>query len=302
MSKKRIIFFGFGDVGGKCLKVLLNDPDSELVAIFTHDTDPHEKEWFETPEFIAKERNIPIFKPASLKALEWVKIVEDLNCDLILSLFYRNRIPLSIFSQAKLGAYNMHGSYLPTYRGRAPLNWAIINGEDFGGVSLHVLEEDFDTGDIVAQEKVMFGKDEYVGSIQPKITQAAVNVLKTSLPMLLSGKPHLTKQDASLATYFGKRTPEDGKLDFSKSARSQFNMVRALSHPFPGAWTSDLFSAKTIVWQAKVLDLESAFKETGIKKEILEKSKPAAIVSKTPLLVRCADDFLLIENCEDVKV
>ena len=155
--------------------------------------------------------------------------------DLILSLYYRNFIPEEIFSQAKLGAYNMHGSYLPTYRGRAPLNWSIINGESYCGVTLHTLEKKFDTGEIVEQEKVEFGPDEYVGDIQPRVSAAAVRVLEKALPSLLAGNPKTFKQDESKASYFGKRTPEDGRIDFTKTAREVFNLIRGVSKPFPGA-------------------------------------------------------------------
>ena len=147
-TEARIVFFGFSDVGYRCLKYLW-DQGCNVVAVFTHDTDAHETEWFETPESFAKKEFIDVFKPTTLKTEKWFRKIKYMKPDLILSCYYRNFIPEEIFSQAKFGAYNMHGSYLPTYRGRAPLNWAVINGEDYTGVSLHVMEKSFDTGDIV---------------------------------------------------------------------------------------------------------------------------------------------------------
>lgn len=144
----------------------------------------------------------------------------------------------------------MHGSYLPAYRGRAPLNWAIINGESYGGVSLHVLEKKFDTGAVVDQEKVDFGENEYVGDIQPRISDAALRVFTRSLESLLDGNPKTVPQDLSKASYFGKRTPEDGRIDFSKTAREVFNLIRGVSKPFPGAFT-EIDGQKTVIWQSE---------------------------------------------------
>lgn len=117
-NKPRILFFGFSDVGYKCLKLLL-DKGCDVIGVFTHDTDPHEAHWFKTPESLAKENFIRVFKPTTLKTEKWFRKVKYMKPDLILSLYYRNFIPEEIFSLAKLGAYNMHGSYLPSYRGRA---------------------------------------------------------------------------------------------------------------------------------------------------------------------------------------
>ena len=279
---KKILFFGFSDLGYQCLKYLI-DEEYYVVGVFTHDTDPHENQWFETAESIAKENFIPVFKPSTLKTEKWFRKVKYMQPDLILSVYYRNIIPEEIFSQAKYGAYNMHGSYLPTYRGRAPLNWAIINGESHSGVSLHVLEKKFDTGAIVDQEKVEFTENEYVGDIQPRITQAGVNVFVRSLEKLLDGNPTLTPQDESNATYFGKRTPEDGRIDFNKSAKEVFNLVRALSKPYPGAF-ANINGNNTVIWRAKIGD---------------DTTLPAGtVVSKNPLTIACADKLIIAEEFE----
>ncbi len=283
----RILFFGFSDAGSKCLRYLL-EKGCRVVGLFTHDTDPHEKRWFETPEQIARERLIPVFKPARLGSKEWTEKVGLLKPDLILSIYYRKIIPEEIFRLAKLGAYNMHGSYLPEYRGRAPLNWSIINGEDHCGASLHVLEKNFDTGAIVDREKVEFGPDEYVGEIQPRVTEAALKVLKRALPSLLEGNPKTTAQDASKASYFGRRTPEDGRIDFSKSAREVYNLVRGVGKPFPGAFT-DITNPRSIIWKAKI--------GGNCRGE-----KPGTVVLRTPLTIACSDKFIVAEEVERVQI
>jgi methionyl-tRNA formyltransferase len=188
-----------------------------------------------------------------LKDPVWEERIRELKPDLILSMYYRNMIPTRLLNLAPLGAYNMHGSFLPRYRGRAPLNWAIINGEDHTGVSLHVMVKEADAGEVVDQEKVFIGPEETAAAVLPRIREAAVKVLGRQLAGLLSGTAPRTPQDHSLATYFGKRTPEDGRIDWTKSAREIFNLVRALSQPFPGAFTDILIGGKTarlMIWKA----------------------------------------------------
>lgn len=282
--RPRILFFGFSDVGYRCLKLLL-DRGCDVIGVFTHDADPHEAHWFRTPESLARENFIRVFKPGTLKTEKWFRKVRYMKPDLILSLYYRNFIPEEIFSQARLGAYNMHGSYLPAYRGRAPLNWSIINGEDHCGVTLHTIEKKFDAGEIVDREKVGFGPDEYVGDIQPRVAEAAVRVLERALPSLLAGNPKLEKQDESKASYFGKRTPEDGRIDFSKSAREVFNLVRGVSKPFPGAF-AEIGGKRYTIWRAKPL-------------ENFEGGEPGAIVSLSPLVVACGRGALEVSEFDE---
>jgi len=160
----RVLFFGYSEVGYACLEMLLNR-GVNVVAVFTHEGEAHETQWYRSVPKLAERHNIPVYTPASLKDPQWTELIEKLQPDLLLSLYYRNMIPERIFSQAKLGAYNMHGSYLPRYRGRAPLNWAIIHGEDHTGVSLHVMEKSADTGDIIDQEKIPIGQQESAGDL-----------------------------------------------------------------------------------------------------------------------------------------
>ncbi len=251
----KIVFFGFGDVGYKCLKYLLEN-DYFVLAVFTHDFDSHENNWFNTPESLAKEYGIDVYKPTNLKSAKWIRKFKYINPDLILSLYYRNKIPSEIFTQAQLGAYNLHGSYLPSYKGRAPLNWAIINGEKYTGVSLHIIEETFDTGDIIAQKKIEILPNEYVADIQTKVAQEALTLFKDNLDNIILQRVQPKKQidikDVK-ASYYGKRTPQDSRIDFSKSAVEIYNLIRAVSYPFNGAFFEDE-KCKYILWKADILD------------------------------------------------
>ena len=291
---QRILFFGFGDVGYKCLKYML-DNNYNVVGAFTHDRDPHEKDWFETAESLALARSIPVFKPKSLKDPKWAQEVEKLSPDLILSLYYRNRIPESIFSQARLGAYNMHGSYLPSYKGRAPLNWAILNGENYTGVSLHVLEKDFDTGDIVARKKVDIAPDDYVGDVQPKVSAAAVEIFSQTLPKLLDASAERIKQSQlqGESSYFGKRCPEDSRMDFSKSAAQLRNLVRAVSRPFNGAFF-DKDGRRYILWKA---DVEQLLPDAQAGSVLAQQPDCLKVAAKDGVLV--SKDFQIIDIPQD---
>lgn len=232
---RRVLVFGYSEVGHRCLELLLQRGVS-VVGVFTHEDDPAEQSWFQSVAALAQRHGIPVFQPESLRGPEWQETVRDLQPDLILSLYYRNMIPMPLLEVAPLGAFNMHGSLLPRYRGRAPLNWAIINGEDHSGVTLHVMEKSADTGAIVDQEPIPVGPQESVADVLPRVPQAAARVLDRQLDALLRGTAPLAPQDHRQATYFGRRTPADGKIDWSLDCRSVFNFVRAITKPFPGAF------------------------------------------------------------------
>jgi methionyl-tRNA formyltransferase len=251
MPTPRVLFFGYSEVGYSTLELLLARGVA-VVGVFTHGDNQSENLWFRSVPKLAAAHGLPVFTPDSLKDPVWEERIRELRPDLILSMYYRNMIPTRLLNLAPLGAFNMHGSYLPRYRGRAPLNWAIINGEDHTGVSLHVMVKEADAGDVVDQEKIPIGPEETAADVLPRVREAAVRVLGRQLDGLLAGRAPRTPQNHSLATYFGKRTPEDGRIDWTKSAREIFNLVRALSQPFPGAFTDvniDGTTPRMLVWK-----------------------------------------------------
>ena len=136
MSKPRILFFGYSEVGYACLDLLLQRGDN-VVGLITHEDNPTEKIWFKTPALAARERGIPVFTPDSVNTPEWIERITELKPDLILSVYYRHMISPAVLAIPPLGAFNMHGSLLPQYRGRAPINWAVLHGESRIGMTLH---------------------------------------------------------------------------------------------------------------------------------------------------------------------
>ena len=280
----KIVFFGFGDVGYKCLKYLLEE-EYNVVAVFTHELDSHENAWFKSPEKIAKEYWVDTYKPTMLNTQKWFRKIKYLKPDLILSVYYRSRIPEEIFKQARLGAYNLHGSYLPAYRGRAPLNWAILNGENYTGATLHTLEKDFDTGDIVARKKVEFTNEEYVADVQKRQAKTAVELFVEALPLLFSTNVVKIKQsELGDASYFCKRTPADSRIDFSKTANEIRNLVRAVSRPFNGAFF-EIENKRYVVWKADIVETSEKL-EAG---KIIKQTDSELIFSASDAFLRSTD-------------
>jgi len=154
---------------------------------------------------------------------------------------------------ARLAALNLHGSLLPKYRGRCPVNWVLVKGEEKTGVTLHVMEVKPDAGDIVAQREVEIAFEDTAHSLFLKLASAARTLMKEILPELLRGSiPRVPQRGAS--SYFGGRRPEDGLVDWSADARTVYNLVRAVTHPYPGAFTF-VDEKKLFIWKAQPIDI-----------------------------------------------
>jgi methionyl-tRNA formyltransferase len=209
--------------------------------VVTHADDPGETRWYASVFDFARKKGLRVLADPGLESLD----VDQ--PDLIFSFYYRRMLPMSLLGRARLGAFNLHGSLLPKYRGRAPLNWAILKGERETGVTLHEMVEKPDAGRIVEQQAVPIGPDETALEVFRKLTDAAEVVLERSLPGLVAGKPALRAQDLSAGSYYGRRTPEDGRIDWTKSAREIHNLVRAVAPPFPGAFSDRLKVHRTAI-------------------------------------------------------
>ncbi|HXM78106.1 MAG TPA: formyltransferase [Thermoanaerobaculia bacterium] len=245
----RVAVFAYSDTGHACLKALL-DRGSEVVFVATHADRPDETRWFPSVADLARSRGIePVLAEdaADPRVLEQVRRA---NPQLLFSFYYRGILPRGLLEVPALGAYNMHGSLLPKFRGRAPVNWAVALGETQTGATLHVMTERADAGDIVDQEAVPIGPDDTALEVQRRVTEAAVRILARRLPDLEAGKARRIPQNESLATKFGRRTPEDGRIDWSRSAKQVHDLVRAVTHPYPGAFT-DVFGGKTYIWKTR---------------------------------------------------
>ena len=286
MSKPRIVFFGYSEVGYECLSLLLERGDN-VVALITHEDNPNEKIWFKTPAVAAKEKGVPVFTPESVNNPEWRERIAELKPDLILSVYYRNMIGTKILDLPPLGAWNMHGSLLPAYRGRAPINWAILHGESRIGMTLHRMVKSADAGAIIDQNGVNLTPRDTAEEAFRKVLPCARRILARQIDALLAGKVREKAQDESKATYFGGRKPEDGRIAWTQTSRQIFNLIRAVTDPYPGAFT-DVGPARLMVWWAET-DSAAARDRHGA---------PGEILSLAPLVVATADGAMELTRTE----
>ena len=238
----RAVVFAYHDVGVRCLRVLL-DAGVDVALVVTHRDDPNENVWFGNVASLAAERGLSVLIDPDEKTL--LEKIASIAPDFIFSFYYRRMLPPSILRLAKRGAFNMHGSLLPKYRGRAPVNWAVLNGETETGATLHEMVEKPDAGRIVDQQAVAIGPDETAVDVFKKVTDAAETVLRRCIKGLLTGKAVLKPQNLSMGSYFGGRKPEDGRIDWTRSAAEIHNLVRAVAPPYPGAFSGRMRVLRT---------------------------------------------------------
>jgi methionyl-tRNA formyltransferase len=230
------VVFAYHDVGVNCLKALL-DAGFKIDLVVTHQDDPNENVWFASVAKLCQEKNIAYITPQANQLLELIPKLQSLSPDYIFSFYYRHMIPADILSCAKIAALNMHGSLLPKYRGRAPVNWAILHGETETGATLHIMEAKPDAGDIVGQSAVAIGPNETATDVFGKVSQAAVTVINAVLPSLTQGIVPRRPNELQKGSYFGGRKPADGQIHWNQSAAQVHNLVRAVAPPYPGAFT-----------------------------------------------------------------
>ena len=282
MNRPRILFFGYSEVGFACLDLLVQR-GCDIIGLVTHEDHPDEKIWFKTPAVAATEHGIPVFTPESVNTPEWREKIREMKPDLILSVYYRHMIGQAILDIPPLGAFNMHGSLLPKYRGRAPINWAVLHGEPRIGMTLHRMVKRADAGEIIDQESIDISLTDTAEQAFRKVLPCAPTVLARQLDHLLTGTTTGTPQDEAQATYFGGRKPEDGRIDWPRTSEEIFNLIRAVTDPYPGAFT-EFGDAKLMVWWAE---------------PIAEKSgKSGEILSVSPLTVATGDGALHLTRTE----
>jgi len=228
--------FAYHNVGVACLEVLRKH-GVNVQLVVTHVDNPKETIWFDSVARLAAENGIPVVTPEDPNTSVFIEQLRALSPDFIFSFYYRHMLIPAVLATAMRGAFNMHGSLLPKYRGRVPINWAIINGETETGATLHEMVEKPDAGRIVGQQVVAIGPDETAEEVFGKVTAAAASVLDAALPALMAGTVVLETQDLSKGSYFGGRRPEDGVIDWNAPAESIHNLVRAVAPPYPGATT-----------------------------------------------------------------
>lgn len=233
----RAVVFAYHDVGDRCLRTLVSG-GWEVPLVITHRPDLNEKPWFADVGMTAQEYDIAVARPDLPSEPSVLRMLDEARPDFVFSFYYRHLLPDGILRSARRAALNMHGSLLPRFRGRAPVNWAILSGMHETGVTLHHMTSRADAGDIVDQQAVPILMDDDARMVMAKITFAAELVLARNLPSIALGTASRRPQNPQEGEYRGRRKPEDGRIDWSQSALAIHNLVRAVAPPFPGAFTS----------------------------------------------------------------
>ncbi len=241
-------------MGCIALKVL-RELGIRVPAVFTHHDNPNENIWFDSLSKLATDMGIPVYFPSNINDSKWVEIIKRLRPEIILSCYFRQMVGEEILRIPRMAAVNLHGSLLPRYRGRCPVNWQIVNGERVGGLTLHHMVKKADAGDIIAQKEVEIDIEDTALTLYRKLEGCAGPLLTQYIPQLLKGTAPRIPQDHSRASYFGGRTPEDGKIDWSWEAIRIYNLIRAVTWPYPGAFTF-LNGEKIMFWKAQLTSLD----------------------------------------------
>ena len=238
----------YHDVGYACLEKLI-ELGADIAAVVTHADSPRETIWFRSVRDLAFDNCLPVYQPSNVNDPRMIAALRAIAPDVIFSFYFRQILKKEILGIPRVGAFNLHGSLLPRYRGRCPVNWVLINGEKETGVTLHRMEVKPDRGGIVAQKAVPIEFTDTALSLFRKITRAAADLIGEVYPLFLRGEFPEIEQDHSRSSYFGGRKPEDGIIDWTQDAGRIYNLVRAVTHPYPGAFTS-LGGRKLYVWWA----------------------------------------------------
>ena len=276
----KVVVFAYHNVGARCLRVLLAH-DVDVALVVTHRDSPGETIWFESVADLARDYDIPVATPDDPNTPEFMAKLRAIEPDFFFSFYYRLMLSPALLALPSRGGYNMHGSLLPKYRGRVPVNWAIIHGEHETGATLHRMVEKPDAGEIVAQRAVPILPDDTAADVFHKVTLAAEIALDDVLPQLLAGTAPHTMPDLKAGSYFGGRKPEDGRIDWQRDARDVHNLIRAVAPPYPGAFCD-------IAGHRIVIDRSLAAPDT-----LEDPGKPQLVRRGDHLYARCGDGSLV---------
>lgn len=275
----KAVVLAYHDVGIAGLEALRR-AGIEIVAVFTHRDDPAEAIWFGSVAEWAAEAGVPVHAPDDLNHPIWIERIRSMGADVLFSFYYRKLVKQEVIDLFPSGCYNLHGSLLPAYRGRAPVNWVLVNGESETGVTLHHMTTKPDAGDIVSQQRIAIDPKDTAMTLMGKVREAAGSLLDETLPLIRDGKAERHPQDESEATVYPRRTPEDGRIDWSMSAEGVHNLVRAVTRPYPGA-IGQVGDRRVRIWKTTP-STESH-------------DIPGTVISTDPLIVSCGAESIRID-------
>jgi len=281
----RAIVLAYHDIGCAGVESLLRH-GFEIAAVFTHKDDPDEAVWFASVAQTAAARRLPVFAPENINHPLWVRRISELKPDILFSFYYRRLVRPNILQIPPQGCLNLHGSLLPRYRGRCPINWVLVNGEMETGVTLHYMTPRPDDGDIVGRKAFPIADDDTALTLHRKATRAATQLLDELLPRIKTGAAPRRPQDHAQASCFGGRRPADGEIDWTRSAREVRNLVRAVTQPYPGAF-SFVGDRKCLFWTVT----EQAAPPAPAAADL----PPGTILARDPLVITCGAGALRVD-------
>ncbi len=247
----------------------------DIRAVFTYPDDPNENTWFGSVAELAASRDIPVHAPADINHPLWVERIREMTPDIIFSFYYRHIVGREILDIPPAGCLNLHGSLLPRYRGRCPVNWVLVHGEKETGVTLHYMTPRPDDGDIIGQRRIPINNSDTALDLHTKLYTAANDLLDDLLPKIRENRTERIPQVHTSASYFGGRGPGDGEIGWEHDAARIHNLVRAVTRPYPGAF-SYLGNRKCIFWQV------SPVRTSG-------DAVPGEVLSTNPLTIACGE-------------
>jgi len=250
----RAVVFAYHNMGIVGIRAL-RESGFSVPMVFSHADDPKENRWFSSVADFCRDRGIPVHLPGNVNDPPWPDTIRNAGPDFLFSFYYRSMLSPEVLSLPRVCAMNLHGSLLPRYRGRAPVNWVLVKGETETGVTLHLMTEKPDAGDIVGQAVVPIAFDDTALTLFGKMEKAAESLLSGLLPRIAAGDIPRRRNEIEKGSYFGGRKPEDGRIDWTRSAVEIYNLVRAVTRPYPGAFSS-LLGEKLLVWWAKPISAE----------------------------------------------
>ncbi|QSH40142.1 bifunctional UDP-4-amino-4-deoxy-L-arabinose formyltransferase/UDP-glucuronic acid oxidase ArnA [Lentisphaerota bacterium ZTH] len=279
----KCVVLGYHNIGCVGIEALVKN-GFEIQAVFTHKDNPNENIWFDSVAEVAACKGIPVFAPEDVNHPVWVERIRAMQPDVIFSFYYRNLLKKPILDIPANGCMNLHGSLLPKYRGRVPINWALVNGETETGVTLHYMTEKADAGDIIAQEKIAVTDDDNAKTLHLKAAKASGEMLDKVLPLIKAGNAPRTAQDDNEATCYGGRGPADGEIKWQAPAEDVRNLVRAVTSPYPGAF-SFMGDRKCLIWKVSLAE------NSG-------NALPGTVISSSPLVVACGEGAVKIDSAQ----
>ena len=277
-----VVFMGTPDFAVPSLKAIAQHHN--VLAVFTQPDKPVGRKMVLTPPDVkvcAEELSIPVYQPVKLREGDNESIIRELNPDVIVVVAYGQILPESILNIPRYGCINVHGSLLPKYRGAAPIQWSVLNGDEVTGVTTMYMEKGLDTGDILLKEEYKIGINETAGEVFDNLASLGGELILKTLDYAEKGMLKPVKQDDSLSSYAKMLDKSMCKIDFSKTNKEVHNKVRGLC-PWPVA--STMLNGKVLkIFETRLAD---------------GKGKPGEVISTNPLTVACGEGAVVINSVQ----